>query len=317
MRVIVSGATGFLGTHLVRRLLSDGIGVVALGRDIEKGRILEEIGAAFVPSDLERPESCPRVPDADAFVHAAALSSNWGATRAFVSANVEGTRTAIKLARDAGVKRFVHISSPSIYFRFEDQLSVAEDVPLPPPVNAYAASKRAAETIVLAAPDIKPVILRPRGIYGAGDSSLLPRLTRAARRGPLPLMRSGRAATDITHVDDVVSAVLATLNAPDSLASHAFNISGGVPLPIMDIVEKACASEGVSVRWREMPAGLALALAGMAEAACALLPHRPEPVATRYSLGIFAFSQTLDISRAKRLLNWTPAVSFEEGLGRL
>lgn len=253
----------------------------------------------------------------DAFVHAAALSSNWGRREAFVAANVTATQTAVNLANRLQAQRFVLISSPSIYFRFADQLHVGEDMVLPPPVNAYAETKRAAEAIVLAAPDLNPLILRPRGIYGQGDVALLPRLVRAARNGPLPLLREGSAVTDLTHVDDVVSAIMAAIEAPVRGEPCALNVSSGEPMPIVTIIEKACAIAGVRPRWRRLPAWLALGGAGLAEAINAIVPGRPEPIATRYSLGVLAYSQTLDISRAASTIGWRPSIGLEEGLRRL
>jgi nucleoside-diphosphate-sugar epimerase len=316
MRVAVSGATGFLGGHLVRHLLAQGHEVIALGRDAGRLAALEALRARVLPGDLA---GTPMVGDhmrAEAFVHAAALSSNWGTREAFLAANVRGTQAALELARRFEVKRFVHISSPSIYFRFEDQLQLREDERVPPPVNTYAESKGLAEQLVLAATDLRPVILRPRGIYGVGDTALLPRLIRAAQRGPLPLLRDGVAVTDITHVDDVVSAIMAAMRAEPDIAGVAINVSGGEALAVRQIAEAACARAGVAVRWRALPAALAFAGAGMMETVAALLPGRPEPIVTRYSLGVLAYSQTLDIGRAKALLGWAPAVSFAEGLAR-
>lgn len=313
MRVAVTGATGFLGGHLVSRLLADGCEVIAVVRDPAKAATLEAPGVTIVLGDLTgRIETTL---SADAFVHAAALSSNWGRRADFFAANVDGTDTAIALARAMGVRRFVHVSSPSIYFRLADQLDVPEDAALPPPINAYAETKALAERRVLAATDIRPVILRPRGIYGPGDAALLPRLVRAASRGPLPLLRGGQAVTGLTHVDDVVEAIIAALDAGETSVGRAINISGEARR-VRDIADAACARHGIDVRWRALPTSLALAGARTVEAVCAALPGRPEPIATVYSLGLFAYSQTLDTSRAAELLGWRPRVGFEEGLAR-
>lgn len=313
MKVVVTGATGFLGGHVIRRLLAQGHEVVALGRNAWIGAGL---GTRFVAADLTGLGQVLKGESAEAFVHAAALSSNWGPRHAFWAANVEGTQQALMLARRLGVRRFVHVSSPSIYFRFADQLGLREDTALPEPVNAYAWSKAAAERLVLAASDLGPVILRPRGLYGHGDTALLPRLLRAARRGPLPLLRGGAAVTDLTHVEDVADAVLAGLGAGAKAEGRAYNISGGEPTKVMTIAEMAARKAGIDLRWRPMPAALALGGARAMEAISALLPGRPEPVVTAYSLGIFAFSQTLDISRARAMLDWTPRIDFAQGLER-
>lgn len=311
MRVAVTGATGFLGGHLVDRLLDEGREVIAIVRDPVKAAALEARGIAVVQGDLTgQLETALR---ADAFVHAAALSSNWGRSQDFFAANVTGTARALTLARTMGVRRFVHISSPSVYFRLADQFDVPEDMPLPGPINAYAETKAIAEQLVLRATDLAPLILRPRGIYGPGDNALLPRLVSAARRGPLPLLRDGRAVTGLTHVHDVVAAIVAAIEAAPAATGQPVNISGEA-LPVREIVEAACARHGIEPRWRVLPTGVALAGARMMEIACAALPGRPEPVATVYSIGLFAYSQTLDVARAAALLRWRPSIGFAEGL---
>ena len=311
---IITGATGFLGGAIARRLLQEGDRVIALGRDRAKLAALEALGAEICAFDLGSDDPLP-TPRADGLIHCAALSSPWGTRAAFARANITGTRRAILLAHQAGARRLVHISSPSVYFRFADQEGIAEDAPLPPPVNAYAATKAASEKLVLAAPELSPVILRPRGLYGPGDTALLPRLLRAAASRPLPLMRGGVAATDLTYIDDVADAAITALRAP-APPSRIYNVSGGEALPIREVAERAGAMAGIPVRWRKMPWPLVLAAARTGEAFCNSLPGRPEPPVTAYSAGLFAFRQTLNLDRIKRELGWRPRVSFDEGVTR-
>lgn len=313
MRVLVTGATGFLGGHLVRRLHADGHSVLALGRDPERLAGLRAHADQIIQHDLTGPD-LPRDIEADAVVHAAALSSPWGRWTDFERANVHGTHRVIGLARASGARRLVLVSSPSVYFRFADQENLREDSPLPKPVNAYAATKRQAERLVEEATDLDPIILRPRGLYGRGDTALLPRLLQAAAKGPLPLMRDGAAATDLTHVDDVASAILAALQAPADLPQRIFNISGGVALPVRDVAEAAASRCGITPRWRRLPVGPVLAAARLAETACSLLPGRPEPRVTAYGVGLFAYRQTLDLSAARQWLDWAPQIDFQTGL---
>ena len=317
--VFVTGATGFLGGTLVRGLLAEGRGVVASGRRADRLDILDRIGAQVLPLDLGADDvalDAAALPACEAMVHCAALSSPWGRREDFERANIVGTRTAIALARRLGVRRFVHISTPSVYFQFQDQEGVTEDSALPHPVNAYADTKAAAEKLVLAAGDLDPVVLRPRGLYGSGDEALLPRLIAAARMRPLPLMRGGVAAIDLTHIDDVARAVLAALRADKVGGGRVFNVSGGVMLPIVEIVDAACGRAGIAARWRRLPVGLVMAFARGAEAVCRLQPNYPEPPLTAYAAGLFSYRQSLDLSRADAHLDWRPEVSFEEGLSR-
>jgi nucleoside-diphosphate-sugar epimerase len=313
MRVLVTGATGFLGGALCRQLVRHGHEAIALGRDKAKLAMLECEGLQTLAADLAA-GGAPWAPQGDAVVHCAALSSPWGRAADFHRANFIGTQTALDIARRCGARRFVHISTPSIYFRFADQFDVREDAVLPAPVNAYARTKRAAEALVLGAADIDPIVLRPRGLYGPGDVALLPRLLAAARSHSLPLLKGGRAVTDLTHVDDVVAAIMAAIDAGRAPARRIFNISGGVALNVRDVAEKAALRAGVALRWREMPAGLMLTLARMSETAAAILPGYPEPSITAYGVGLFAYSQTLDITAAHVHLGWRPRISFEDGL---
>ncbi|MDF1679606.1 NAD(P)-dependent oxidoreductase [Ponticaulis sp.] len=312
--VLVTGATGFLGGALTRRLLLDGVRVVALGRNQNKLSDLQSLGATTLQCDLAdlpddmRPESC------DIVVHAAALSSPWGRAADFERANITGTANALRLAERVSARRFINISSPSVYFRFADQDRLREDDPLPAPVNAYADTKRRAEYLVSEASEFETVTLRPRGLYGPGDTALLPRLLKAAKTRPLPLMRGGEAATDLTFVDDVVESILAAMGAPSSVSGQAFNISGGVALPVKMVAECAGEKAGIDVRWRRVPWPLVKTFATASEHACAMLPKRPEPAVTAYSAGLFAFRQTLNIQKAEQLLGWRPKVSFDEGL---
>jgi nucleoside-diphosphate-sugar epimerase len=316
--ILVTGATGFLGGTLVRRLADEGADVFATGRDVAKlaklplrdDRKLALNLAKQVPGEV-----VAQLPDVRAIVHCAGLASAWGRDAEFELANVGATEHVIALAQRLGVDHLVHISSPSIYFRFEDQLNVAEDLPLPKPINAYARTKVIAEER-LRASGLPFTILRPRGIYGLGDTALLPRLLRAAEAGPLPRLRKGVAATDITHVSDVVEAIVTSLRQRVAAVGQAFNISGGQALMIREIVDKVCAAHSFSARWHDLPVRPVLAAVRLGETIARLRPGQPEPRVTAYGFGIFAYSQTLDLTKAHRYLGWTPRVPFEDGLAR-
>lgn len=318
-RIVVSGATGFLGGETARHLRDAGHEVVALGRAPGGLAELSRAGIEAVALDLRWPvpeADVARISRADAFVHCAALSAPSGRRRDFHAANVIGTATALDLAARLGVSRFVNISSPAVYFAPRDQHDLRETQPLARPVNAYAATKAVAERLVLARRDLGPVNLRPRGIYGVGDTALLPRLLGAARRGPLPFMRQGRAASDLTHVSDVVRAIEAALNAGKDAQGETFNISGGEAIRVWDIVERVCRAAGVvptrrKVAWRPL-----MAAARVGEVAHRLAARPGEPRLTAYAVGLFAFHQSLDISKAHARLGWRPLVAFDDGLVR-
>jgi nucleoside-diphosphate-sugar epimerase len=252
----------------------------------------------------------------DAVVHCAGLSSNWGPRAAFEIANVHGTRRLIEQLREWGAPHFLYVSSSSVYFALCDRIDVGEADPLPRPINKYAWSKRAAEELVLGQGHLNATVIRPRGLYGHGDTALLPRLVRAARKGPLPLFRDGSAVIDLTHVDDVVSAILAILEAPDAARGKVYNVSGGQPLPVRTIIQSAAEKAGVAVAWKPTPWPVARAALTATEAwHRAFIPKR-EPVATVYSAGLLAFSQTMNIGLIRDEIGWRPEIPFALGLER-
>lgn len=311
--ILVTGASGFLGGTLCRALAAAGADVVGTGRDRDK---LDGLGVRTIAADLAVSDQLPDVGALSAVVHCAALSSPWGSPAAFEAANVTATRHALHIARAQGAARFVHISTPTVYFQFRDQDDVSETQVLPKPVNAYARTKAIAETLVLKADDIDTIILRPRGIYGKGDNALLPRLLRVAKTRALPVFRDGAGATDVTHVDDVVRAIMTALDAPAACLGQIFNVSGGVAVPLPQIITAACAHVGLTPRWRRLPFRPVLGAVRGLEAVASVLPGRPEPPVTAYGLGILRYRQTLDLSKSAQLLKWVPEVSFEGGLRR-
>jgi nucleoside-diphosphate-sugar epimerase len=317
--VLVTGATGFLGRRVVERLVAEGHSVLAQGRDGAKCDALVKAGHQVLRGDLCEmftPDAHPELGNVEAIVHCAALSSPFGRLSDFRSSNVTTTRNLVALAESLDVRRFVLISSPSVYFACRDQFDVRENDPLPPPFTAYARTKREAEDIVMAAGGIGPVVLRPRGLYGAGDTALLPRLFRAARSRHLPLFRKGSARIDLTHIEDAVEAVLCALGASRDAEGQSFNISGGEVLPVKLIVDEACARVGLTARWKPVPLRPAFLAAGMMERIYLALPGAQEPPITRYSVGLFAFGQSLGITKAKDILGWRPQIDFAQGLDR-
>ena len=316
-RYAVTGATGFLGGALARALQAAGHEVTAFGRDAARCAALEREGMRVALLDLAEGDIAAQLSDGvDAIVHCAALSTTWGARAAFHAANVRATARLVEAAVARGCGHFVFVSSPSVYFRPCDQFGLHEDAALPAPINLYARSKNDGERIVRAERRLPTTIIRPRGLYGRGDSALLPRLLTACGRGPLPLLRGGRAVTDLTHVDDAVAAIEAVLAAGPGDGSRTFNVSGGEALAIRHIIAEAAARTGLTPRWRRLPWPPFLAAVIVGEAAHRLAGSVRGPAVTRYSAGILAFSQTLDISAIAAATRWRPRIAFADGLER-
>lgn len=314
---LVTGATGCLGRHLIQRLTASGWTVRANGRNRQIGQLITEGNVLFVAADLRDQEAAASLTvGVDTVFHCAALSSPWGPADDFRSANVDATRYLLDAARSAGCRRFVHVSSPSIYFAYRDALAIPETGPLPKRfVNAYAASKVEAEQLVLTAgrEGLRVTILRPRGIFGEFDTALGPRLKRFAETGRVPLLRRGQALVDVSYAGNVADAML--LAAAPNAPSGVFNITNDEPLTVRDLLVRTFDALGQNVRFVEAPYHLLSAVARVTEATARAF-NLSEPKLLPYTLGVMAYSQTLDITAAKTQLGYQPRVSIDDGLAR-
>jgi nucleoside-diphosphate-sugar epimerase len=311
MRILVSGAAGFIGSHVVQKLAAAHHTVIAIGRPPKGPR-----ESAHRVADLAIDSLDPLLEGCEAIVHCAARAAPWGERALFWRDNVLATERLLDAARRAGtVRRFVQISTPSIYFRYRNQENIAE-VFTPPkrwPTH-YAETKWTAECRVRDAPTLGPIILRPRAVFGPGDRAIVPRVLAAVQRGALILPNGGKAWIDITYVDNVVSAVEQALIADRRFEGKAFNITNGEPLQVRDMLTKLFAALRIRVRFRSTPISLALMAARASEAVAKLRAGRPEPRLTTYGVGLLGYTQTLSLEAARTCLNYSPMVTINQGL---
>ncbi|MDU5144241.1 MAG: NAD-dependent epimerase/dehydratase family protein [Paenibacillus dendritiformis] len=320
MKALVTGATGFLGMCLARRLHQTGWDVTAVGRDKERGALLTADGIRFLPLDLGDKEAVLRAGERQqAVFHCAGLSTVWGTYADFYAGNVAATEHMIEAAQRHGAQRFVLVSTPSVYFDYTDRLGVGEDSELPARfANDYVRTKYLAEERVREAmkDGLSAIILRPRALFGPGDRALFPRLMRANRERGIPLIDGGRALLDLTYVDNAAEALICCARAPESACGEVYNISNGEPIRFVDAVNRLFAEMGETPRYRRVPYRTAFGIAAGMEAAYRLFKLNGEPPFTRYSVGVVSRSQTLDIRKAREKLGYEPRVGLQEGFAR-
>ena len=308
-RALVTGATGGLGLSLVEALTQSGWFVRASGRNPAARERLERIGAEVMLSDLLQVDPALLCAGVDTVFHAAALSSPWGPDRVFQRMNVDVTVALLAAARTSGAKRFVFVSSPSIYTEFRDRPNLTEaDPPAAHPLNAYARTKLAAERLVLAADksEFRTTAVRPRGLIGPDDTVVLPRIVRIVRRGSVPLFQDGRAEAELTDVRDAVRALILAAENIDKVAAKPVNIAGGKPVQLGVLAMRLAEALGTPLAFKPIPMAIARPLAAASQAICAALPGSPEPVLTPYTLANLAYTQTFDLTFAREALGFEP-----------
>ena len=207
---LITGGTGFLGRHLVDRLLAQGRAVAVLAR--RPAPDLTARGVRVITADLADDEAvCSACRGIETVFHVAAKVGVWGCYRDFYRANVLGTRAVLAGCRAHGVQRLVFTSTPSVVYNGRDLAGADESLPLTSRCPAaYPLTKAIAEREVLAAnsPGLRTVALRPHLIWGAGDPHLVPRVIAQARAGRLRIVGTGRNHVDMVHVQNAVDAHL-------------------------------------------------------------------------------------------------------------
>ena len=313
MKILVTGASGFIGGRFARFALEQGLDVRINGRRADSVDHLVRHGAEFIAGDLTDPQLARELcSDVEAVVHCAGAVGVWGRYQDFHQGNVQVTENIVEACLKRRVRRLVHLSSPSIYFDGRDHLGLTEDQ-VPKRFNhPYAATKYLAEQCVFGAQEfgLETLALRPRFVTGAGDMSIFPRLLKMQRKGRLAIIGNGLNKVDFTSVQNLNEALLSGLLADGSALGKDYNISNGAPIPLWDVVNYVMRRMDVPQVRRHRSYALAYSVAALNEGVCRLWPGRPEPTMSRLGMQVMNRNFTLDISRARHYLDYDPKVSL-------
>jgi nucleoside-diphosphate-sugar epimerase len=322
-KIIVTGATGFLGHYVIQELVAQNYEVIAVGRNKKQLVFLEEkYGITPLVLDLSDREQVLNLwPEGAAVcIHCAALSTIYGPYEEFYQANVEATKTVVEASIAKQVKRFVFVSSPSIYAKCKDDFNIKEldlmqEAPPTPYLNYYIQTKIEAEQLLYRyQEEIELVIVRPRGLFGIGDTSIFPRLMAVNKKIGIPLFRKGQGnIMDMTCVENVAYALRLCIEVK-GIRGSIFNITNDEPVPFKSLIERIFQYLGEEVRYRNFNEQFIYKIAGILERVHYALRLKKEPLLTRYTVSILAYSQTLDISTAKEKLGYQPIMTMDEGI---
>jgi nucleoside-diphosphate-sugar epimerase len=295
----------FVGGHIALALARAGHTVTSYGRRAPKALTRR------LPNYLSWDVAAGRImaPSVDAVVHAAALVGDWGSEGAYRAVNIEGTRAVLKTFADAG--RFVLVSTTSVYSDSVVKSKVRENASVGEcRHSAYARTKAEAEKIVRQArPDA--VILRPHIVYGPGDTTLLPRLLGARHFGVLPIPGDGSNNLSVTHLDNLVIAVMRAIEARE--VSGTFNISDGKDASVEELLDTILSRLVIPTNLVFLPRATAWAAATVLEAMWLGGSQTRGPYLTRHRVSQLADEHTLDITRAREVLRYAPRWSYRDG----
>ena len=322
-RSLVTGALGFVGSHLVRALAARGDDVIAsdlrpTGPDPDV-----EYAGCDVTDDEAMSEL---VSGCDVVFHVASLvQTKQAGAKAVWAVNLGGTENVIAACRKHGVKRLIYVSSASVVYEGRDIENGDETLPYAGTSQApYADSKIAAERAVLEANDstgLRTCAIRPHVVYGPGDGRFLPAIVKRARAGKLRTgVGKGVKLSDFTFIDNLIDGLLAAdehLASDESVGGQSYFVTNGEPLPFWDFVDKVLVEMGQPATKGRVPFRLAWTVAALAEGWNAMLGRsKAEDGLTRFAVRYMCTHHYFSIETARRDFGYEPAVSIDEGIRR-
>jgi nucleoside-diphosphate-sugar epimerase len=315
----VTGGSGFIGGALIRRLVADRWDVHALVRSEASAQKVTALGAHAIAGDLaDLPSMAVGAQYCEVAFHCAAHLGDWGTREEFERGNVQGTRNALAAARQAGLRRFVHVGTEAALLAGQPLVEVDERAPLRFDSPAlYSSTKARAEEAVIEANHngLETVVVRPRFVWGRGDTTLLPLLTDSVRSGRFAWIGGGHHRTSTTHIENTVHGLM--LAARRGAPAGVYFVTDGEPVVFRDFITRLLATQGIDAPTRSVPTSVARAVAATSEAAWRLLPLPGRPPLTRLTVWVSGLETTIDITRAREELGYAPVKTIDQGLAEM
>jgi len=316
MRVLVTGANGFVGSVLCRKLIEHGDDVVGMVRKTSDLSLLKGIEIQKVVGSLDDPESLIYATRGiDIVYHVAAAVTDWGTLDYFRRVNVEGTRNLIEASVKAGVRRFVFVSSVVVH-SFIDQEDMNEDSPQLPTPFPYCQTKREAEQLVMSfhkEGKIEVSIVRPGDVFGPGDRVALLKMAGMLERGTICYIGGGKKLGAFAYVENLADGIILA-GTKKQAAGEAYIITDGVKLTWRQYFEKLTDALEVPRPRFSVPPSLAYSIAYILETIHKMFNLRSRPLITRYIVAHLSNNFHFSIDKAKRELGYEPKIGMDEAI---
>lgn len=314
--MLVTGATGMVGYHVVRRAVESGYEVRALVRATSSISELESMGVECIIADLASPETLPSLKGVDFVVHAAAKVGDWGPAEVYRAVNVVALEHLLANAVYEGcLRRWIQISTLGVYqARHHYGTDETEAMDLGG-LDGYTRTKAEAEIVVSRFVDrhrVPAVILRPGFIYGLGDRHLLPRIVDRLRAGKMRLVGSGQRVLNNTYVGNLADSVMLALTS-DAAIGEIFNIRDERLVTREHFVGKIADHLGCD-RPKHVRMGAARLATAVVERVALMRNRKTAPILTRARMKFLTLDLDFSIKKAREVLAYAPSMDFDEGI---
>lgn len=316
--MLVTGATGLVGSHVAERAAAEGRRVRAIVRESSDRALLDEWGVEQVVGDMSDADSLRKaVEGVSVVVHCAAKVGDWGPVDAYRKINVEGLRHLLDAAESTGtLKRFVHVSSLGVYASRDHHGTDESEPPNKTGIDGYTLTKVESEELVLehvANRDLPAVVLRPGFVYGPRDRTVFPKLMARLKDGSFKFLGDGSKLMNNTYVGNLVHAVWLAIERDDVLGK-VFNVRDPRLVSKREFMEAICEHAGYAKPTGQVPLGLAKFLATVMEGTAKLLGSKEAPLLSKARIKFLGNNLDFCIDKAKRELGYDPPTDFTEAI---
>ncbi len=317
MKVLITGASGFIGGHLVERLVSEGMQVRILARSTSRLHHLQGLPIETIYGGLDDRDILQKaVSGIQIIYHSAALSADWGTPEMFHKANVEGVQNIVDAAlKGDKLERFVHISTTDVYgypVQPGDETYPITGIPGLP----YNISKGKGEQIVWDAwhsHKLPITIIRPVSVYGPRGTEFTQKIGEHIQRGTMAVFGGGRTHAGLLYIDNGVDLIVKAATAPNAIG-QAFNLRDDIDTTWREYVDAFASYLGKPKPRLNFPVPVALTLARLMQFTYRQLHIQNDPPLTRHAILIFCRNQGYRIDKIKHELGFQTKIGLEEGL---
>lgn len=318
MKNLITGATGFIGSHIAERLAKEGEEVVALVRKTSNLNFLKTLGVKFAYGDINDPASLKEaMKGVDVVYHSAALADEWISPKEAYRVNVEGTKNLLDAARDAKIKRFIFVSSLAV-LGMRDHHGTPADSPYHKSGDSYIDTKIDSEKMAMEYYKnygLPVTVVRPGFVFGPRDNKLIPRLSERLGKKQFMFVGSGKNKINAVYIENLTDAIiLAARN--DKAVGQIYNVTNDSGMTLEGLVLKIVDIWRFETPKKHIPKALAYLVCHVLTAFARLTKAKEPPYITKTRIKFLSLNLDFDIAKTKRDLGYNPRFSIEEGLKR-
>ena len=318
MKNLVTGATGFIGSHIASRLIKDGGEVTALVRSNSSTDFLKSIGVTLAYGDINDIDSVKTaMKGMDTVYHSAAIADEWISPGLAYKVNVEGTKNLLDCALHAGIKKFVFISSLAV-LGMRDHYGTKPDAPYHKTGDSYIDTKIDSERLVMdyyKKYGLPVTVVRPGFVFGPGDSKLIPRLFEGLKKKQFMFIGNGKNKINSVYIDNLTDAVMLAAGNNKS-TGQKYNVTNDSDMTIEDLIFKIADIWGLEKPRKRISKFYAYMMCGLLTGWARITKSKEQPYITKTRIKFLNLNLYFDITKTKDDLGYVPRVSIEEGLRR-